>query len=168
MNRRGRKADYSVAGNVVWLSGSTNDRNRRRADPVASLRKSVSRLIGEVERSGKLRADIAAAIDARRYELYRRSENLGARASDRRLAAAQQLHVASVLRFVHAIAAAAGSERRAGKRVPAAHLDPLSESIRDLEASVMRTRQLSQDVLARCRRDWRAGASPPGPLHEGH
>jgi hypothetical protein len=146
------KASYKVIGNVVWLAGPPKDQDRRRTDPAASLKESITRLIAEVERSGRLKADIAAALDARRYALYQRSTTLGVRASNRSLAAAERSHVGSMLKFIYTIAAA-GSTHRAGKIEPAARLDPLTRSIRDLEAGVMRARQLSQDVLAQCQ--WR-------------
>lgn len=152
---RPTKASYKVTGKVVWLAGPPKDRNRRQIDPAASLKESITRLMAEVERSRRLKADIAAAVDARRYALYRRSTTLGVGASNRSLAAAERTHVGSMLKFIHAIAAA-GSDHRAGRIEPAARLDPLTQSIRDLEAGVMRARQLSRDVLAQCQwRDWR-------------
>lgn len=166
LNGRGGKIAYDVTGNVVWLTHPRKHRGCRRVDAIDALKQSVTRLVGEIERSGRLKTDITAAIDVRRYELYRRSETLGAHASDRGLAAAQRIHVGSLLKFVYAIAAA-GSDDRAGEPKPAARPDPLAKSIRELEASVMRARRLSQDVLTQCqRRDWREGASPRGqPRH---
>lgn len=140
----GGRATYSVAENVIWLACPPKDRSCRRIDAVNSLKQSVTRLIAEVERSGRLKTDIAAAVDARRYELYKRSVTVGAHASDRTLAAAQRIHLGSVLKFVHTIAAA-GPERRAVKIKPAASLDRLAKSIRDLEATVVRAQQLSRE-----------------------
>ncbi len=158
LKRRGPRAAYDVTGNVLWLT--------RRPDPITALKQSIARLADEIARSGRLKADIAAAIGVRRYELYRRSAALGSRASERTLAAAQGTHVECLLKFVHAIAAA-GAESRAGKREPAAPLDPLAKSIRELEASVERAQRLSKGMLRHCQtRDCRGGASPPSrPRH---
>lgn len=145
------KACYKVTGNVVWLAGPPKDQDRRHIDPAGSLKESITRLMAELERSGRLKADIAAAVDARRYALFRRSTALGVCASNRSLAAAERSHVGSMLKFIHAIAAA-GSDHRAGRIEPAARLGPLAQSIRDLEAGVMRARQLSRDVFAQCQR----------------
>ena len=106
MSGHGGKATYNVTGNVIWLTSPAKDRDCGRIDSVTSLKQSVARLIAEIERSGRLKADIATAVAARRYELYKGSVTLGAHASDRTLAAAQRIHLGSVLKFVHAIAAA--------------------------------------------------------------
>jgi hypothetical protein len=160
LNGRGRKTTYEVSGNVVWLAAyPTKGRDRLSANPVASLKQSVTRLVGEIERSERLRAEIAEAIDARRYELYRRSINVGVKASNRNLAAAGRTHLGSLLKFVHALAAA-GAGERGGDSGSAARLDPLSRSMRELEASLERARRLSRDMLVQCQRcDWREGSS---------
>ncbi len=161
---RRRKVPYNVTANVVWLTSPASDRDCRHIDPINSLKQSVARVAAEVERSGRLKAEIAAAVDARRYPLYGRSMTLGTRASERSLAASQRIHVGNLLSFVHAIAAA-GSSHRAGKSESAARLDPLTASIRELEAILERARRLSRDVLAECqRRDWGEGTSPLGGL----
>lgn len=161
---RRRKVPYNVTANVVWLTSPASDRDCRHIDPINSLKQSVARVAAEVERSGRLKAEIAAAVDARRYPLYGRSMTLGTRASERSLAASQRIHVGNLLSFVHAIAAA-GSSHRAGKSESAARLDPLTASIRELEAILERARRLSRDALAECqRRDWGEGTSPLGGL----
>lgn len=154
LKARGRRAAYEVTGNVVWLT--------RRADPILALKQSLMCLSGQIERSGRLKTDIATAIGVRRYELYKCSASRGGLARERSLAAAQSIHFDCLLKFVHAIAAA-GSETRAQKREPAARLDPLARSIRDLEASLERARLLSREVLAQCQRpDWREHITAPG------
>lgn len=164
LSARRRKVPYNVTGNVVWLTSPASDRDCRHIDPINSLKQSVARLAAEVERSGRLKAELAAAVDARRYPLYGRSMTLGTRASERSLAASQRIHVGNLLSFVHAIAAA-GSSHRAGKSESAARLDPLTASIRELEAILERARRLSRDVLAECqRRDWGECTSPLGGL----
>lgn len=165
LNRRGRKAAYEVTGNVLWLvRRRTNGPGSRSADPIASLKQSVTRLTCELERSERLKADIAQAIGARRYELCRRSMNLGVSALNRSLAAAQDICVGSLLRFVHTLAAA-GAGERGGNAASAARLDSLAKSIGELEANLERARCLSRDMLAQCqRRDWRSFASAPGQL----
>ena len=70
---RRRKVPYNVTANVVWLTSPASDRDCRHIDPINSLKQSVARVAAEVERSGRLKAEIAAAVDARRYPLYRRS-----------------------------------------------------------------------------------------------
>jgi len=162
MRGRSSKAAHDVTGNVVWLNRPAGKRDVPRVNAVASLQQSVTRLVGEIERSGRLKADIAAAIETRRYELYRRSASAGARASNRSLAAAQRDHVGSLLKFIHTIAAA-GSDGRPAEREGPARLDPLARSIRELEASVKRAHRLSRDVLTQCQRpDWRESVSPLG------
>lgn len=160
MSGRTIEAAYKVTGNVVWLTQPARKRDGPRGNALASLQQSVTCLVGQIERSGRLRADIAAAIETRRYELYRCSMSVGERASSRALAAAQRAHVGSLLKFIHA-AAAADCDRRPEEREVPARLDPLARSIRELEASVDRARRLSRDVLAQCQRpDRRDGGSP--------
>lgn len=155
LTRRGKKVAYKRTGNVLRLT--------RCVDPAASLKQNVTRLVGEIERSGRLKTDIGAALDERRYELYRRSTTLGKRASDRSLAAAERTHVGSLLRFIRAIAAQC--DDRGARRLSAARPDSLSASIRELETNLERARQLSRDMLAQCQgRGLRAGSSPPGQL----
>lgn len=152
---RGRKTAYDVTGNVVWLARPAPARGRRSADPIASLKESVIRLTSQIERAERLKADIATAVDARRYELYKGSAGSDEHGPARALAGAQRMHVDSLLKFVHAIAAAG---RDHAPRTSAPLAPSLARSIRELEASVERTRQLSRDVLAQCqRRDWRGG-----------
>jgi HAMP domain-containing protein len=124
------------------------DRKRRLPDPVTSLKQSVSVLAREIKRSDKLKSDIAAAVDARRYALYRGSTMSGTRAADCSLAWAQSVHLSGLLRFVHSIAAA-GSDDRISSRT---ELDRLTESLRELRASLERARELSRNVLAQCQR----------------
>ena len=160
--RRGRAA-YEVTGNVLWLTRPARKRDRPRGTVLASLQQSVTRLVGEVARSERLRADIAAAIETRRYELYRSSVSTGERASSSTLAAAQRAHVGNLLKFLHAAAAADGGRRAEAREAPA-RLHPLARSIRELGASVDRARRLSQEVLTQCQRpDWRESLSPLGP-----
>jgi hypothetical protein len=140
-----------VRGNVVWLTYPARDRKRRSASPLDSLKQSASTLTREIERSMELRTDIAAALDARRYELYRGSTSSGARATDCSLARAQGIHLSSLLRFVHTMAAAGADDRR-GTSGPATQLDPLRRSLRELQVSLERTRALSLKVLAQCQR----------------
>jgi hypothetical protein len=155
VNGRAGKAAYHVTGNILWLRQPAKGRDLRGIDPIAALKQSVARLVGEMERSASLKADIAAAMDTRRYELYRHSAALGTRASDRGLAGAQRVHVGSLLKYVRAMAAA-GSVDRAQERAPAARLGPLAQSIRALEASLERARWLSADMVTQCQgRDWR-------------
>ena len=159
LSGRGGKAAYDVSGNVIWLSCPGKNPRLAPADPVASLKRNMRRLVDQIERSGRLKADIEAAIGTRRYELYRGCATSGARATEHSFAAAQRLHVGSLLKFLHAVAAAGSdSGDRAASRDVAAQLNPLTRSIRKLEASVLRARQLSRDVLAQCqRRDGPAG-----------
>lgn len=165
MSGRGR---YDLTRNVTWLAFEAGQRESRRDAALTALHQSVSLLVGQIQRSERLRADIAAGIEIRRYELYRRSVSAGAGASHRSLAAAQRVHLGCLLQFVHAIAAAA-PEDHARDSDPAAPREPLVTSIRELEASVSRTRRLSRDMLTECQRpDWREGASArdesrPGP-----
>lgn len=162
MSGRSSKAAYKVTGNVFWLTKPARKRDVPRVNALASLQQSVTRLVGEIERSGRLRADIAAAIETRRYELYRCSSSAGARASSRGLAAAQRAHVGSLLKFIHTIAAA-GPDRRPDEREVPARLNPLARSIRELEATVSRAQRLSRDVLIQCQRpDWRESVSSLG------
>ena len=162
-SRRSRKAPYAVSGNVVWLVPATAARNHSRIDPIASLRQSMSRLAAEIDRSDKLKADITAAIRARRYQMYKCSTHLGAHASARSLAAAQSMHVGSLLKVVYAIAEAGGLQA-GGEREPSARPDPLAQSLRELDRSLRRARQLSQDMLAQCRsRDRRQGSAQDYP-----
>jgi len=145
------RVSREVRGNVVWLTYPARDRNRRPSSPVDSLKQSASTLAREIERSKELRTDIAAALDARRYELYRGSTTAGARATDSSLAKAQGAHLGSLLRFVHTMAAAA-SDVRGRTSGPAAQLDLLRRSLRELQVSLERTRELSLNVLAQCQR----------------
>ena len=145
-------------GNVIWLSFPARDPQRRSTDPVASLKQSVAALAREIERSGKLNSDIAAAVDAGRYERYKVSVSAGARA-ERMLAGAQRIHLTSLLKFVHTIAGA-GSGARAREDRGAARLDTLTGSIRELQASLERAQELSQTMLEHSqRRDWCGGTS---------
>lgn len=163
MSRRTRS--YDVSGNVVWLTPPAGNRRLRNVDLLATLGSSLARLAGEVRRSERLKADIAAAVDARRYELFRRAASLGPRASTRSLAAAQRSHVGSLLQFIHAIAAA-GSEPRAGELRAPTRIAPLARSIRELEASVERAGQASRAVLQQCQvPDWREGIAAANRGH---
>lgn len=139
-----RKVAYNRIGNVLWLSASGKEQSS--GDPVASLKQSVERLAGEIARSGRLKTDITAALDARRDQVYRRSMTLGAGTFDRSLAAAERTHVGSLLKFVHAIAAT-GSNGSRGGGASAAHHDSLTDSIRELETHLERARLLSRDML---------------------
>lgn len=147
------KVTCEVRGNIIWLTRPPRDRKRRSADPLASLKRNVAALAREIEWSQKLRTDIAAAVRARRYELYKGTAMLGQHA-DRGLASAQGVHLASLLKFIHAIAAGTPDEHHGG-RLPAVTPDRLATSIRELQASLKQAQRLSQDVLAQCQhRDW--------------
>jgi len=140
---------------VIWLPPAIPTRRSGGAGAVAALRQSVAELGGQIQRSLALQADIAVAIRTRRYELYRSCAASGGRASERGLAAAQRAHLAGLLLFVHAIAAAGGAQlvREGG---PPDRLGTLSRSIWEFEASVARTRRLSRDMLTECQgADWR-------------
>lgn len=140
-NARAKRLSYEIVGNVLWL---------RSHDPVRALGQSVTRLTAQIERSGKLKADIAAAVELRRNELYRRAVFAGAQASERVLARRQRDHVGRLLAYIQAVAAAPRSEPP-GTGGSAAE-DPLKRSILDLEASLERARQLSRAFLRECRR----------------
>lgn len=160
---RGRKTAYTVTENIIWLARPAPLRRARPADSLASLQRAVSQLVGEIQRSQCLKAEIAAALEARRYELYRCSVSAGGRASSRSLAAAQRAHVGSLLKYIHGIAAAVPGHR-AGACDPPPPAQPLARSIRELGASVSRARRLSQDMLTQCQRpDWREGIAPLDP-----
>jgi hypothetical protein len=163
LSRRSRKAPYAVSGNVIWLVAATAARDDGRIDPIASLRQSMSRLAAEIDRSDKLKTDIRAAIHARRYEMYKGSTHRGVRESERGLAAAQSLHVGSLLQVIHAIAEA-GVLRAGADRQPSARPAVLAQSLRALEHSLRRARQLSQDMLAQCQGgEWRHGGAQDRP-----
>lgn len=166
LNGRRRRAAYSVTGNVVWLSFPARDLDFRRVDPIALLKRNLAQLVGEIERSERLNTDLAAAIDARCYQLYRHSARRKVSTTDRCLAATQRNHVGTMLQFLHAVAAT-GRDQGPGAREPAAQCDRLAYSIRELEASLQRARRLSQAVLTQCqRRDRREDISPAGqPRH---
>lgn len=142
---------------------SSGSAPRRELGIGVSLQESVARLGREIERSRQLKADISAAVEDRRYELHKCSTTIGPRAAERSLAAAQRGHLASLLKVIHAIAAAAAA--KSGDRAPPARralpFDPLARNIRELGASVERARRLSQDVRVECEgRGWREGTSP--------
>ncbi|MGA7539461.1 MAG: hypothetical protein WBW93_11935 [Steroidobacteraceae bacterium] len=135
-----------IRGNVVWLTYPARDRKRRSTDPAASLKQSVAVLAREIKRSDKLKIDIAAAVDARRYALYRGSTMSGAHAANCSLARAQSIHLSGLLRFVHSIAAAGSDDRTRSTT----ELDRLTGSLRELRASLERARELSRNVLMQC------------------
>lgn len=146
-------------GNVIWLTFPARGPKRRPSASITSLTQSVAALAREIERSGKLNSDIAAALDAGRYERYKVSASAGADA-DRMLAGAQRLHLTSLLKFVHATAAA-GSDARARENRRAAPLDTLTRGICDLQTSLERARELSPTLLEHSqRRDWSGSTSP--------
>ncbi|HJS90340.1 MAG TPA: hypothetical protein VJ738_10285 [Steroidobacteraceae bacterium] len=145
-------------GNVIWLTFPARGPKRRPSASITSLPQSIAALAREIERSGKLNSDIAAAVDAGRYERYKVS--MSGPHEDRMLAGAQRLHLTSLLKFVHATAAA-GSDARARENRSAARLDTLAGSIRELQASLERARELSRTMLQQSqRRDWRGSTSP--------
>lgn len=131
-----------VRGNVIWLDYPARD-HKRSTDPVASLKQSVAILSREIERSGTLGSEIAAAVEAGRYELCKISTTH----ADRSLARVQRSHLGSLLRFVRAIAAT-GSGDGARASQPASQLDSLTKSIRELQASLARARRLSRDLMS--------------------
>jgi ribosomal protein S6E (S10) len=148
------KVTCEVRGNVVWLTYPARDRKRQSTDPLAALKRSVAALAREIEWSQKLRNDIAAGVDARRYELYKGTVILGGH-GERGLADAQGIHLGSLLKFIHSVAAGGQDERRGERRPAAARSDRLAKSISDLQASLRQAQQLSRDMLAQCRRhDW--------------
>lgn len=142
LSRRTGNTVRGTRGNVVWLADPRASRSRSSTDAVASLKQSVARLAAEIERSGNLRAEIATAVSARRYAAYKYATTLGTHAAERCLVRAQDTHLISLLRFVHAIAATPSADRaRNEKRV--APSDPLPTTIRELKASVRHARELS-------------------------
>lgn len=132
-------------GNVIWLRG----RETSPTDAVASLKRTVAALAREIEWSHRLRTEIASAVRERRYEIYKGSVIMG-RDADTGLARAQDLHLSTLLRFIHAIAAA-GSDEQPGECRPAARFDRLAASIRELRASLTQAQQLSRDMLRQSR-----------------
>lgn len=157
---RGSRVARAVEGNIVWLTYPARARKRLSADPVASLKQSVADLALTIGRAEKLRTDIAAAISARRYEVYRRSTISGPTATERGLAHAQRVHLNCLLKFVHTIAAAGAADPAQEVRV-----DPLARSIGELKTSMQRAKQLSRDVLAHTQcRDWSSLTSRPPQL----
>ncbi len=153
---RAAQADGEVMGNIVWLDHPARGRKRPSTDPIVSLKRSVAELRLRINQSRKLRTDIAAEVSARRYELYRGSMASGAQAVERCLAAAQGVHLKSVLRFVHAVLAARSNDM-AIESAQRSHFDSLVAGFRELGESVKRAQRLSRDmrVQAECR-DWAA------------
>lgn len=150
------KVARESTGNVIWLTFPARNQQRRSDDPIASLKQSVAALAREIERSGKLNSDIAAAVDAGRYERYKVAVSAGAHA-DRMLAGAQRIHLTSLLKFVHTIAATGFGARREDRT--AARLDTLTGSIRELQASLERARVLSWAMLEHSQRRDRSGSA---------
>jgi hypothetical protein len=157
---RGAMPVRKVTGNIIWLS----DPERPRKGPssftesLSSLQRSLARLTRQIERSGKLKAEIATAVDDRRYELLKRSIGTGTRVAERSLVTAQCVYIRDLLRIVHSIAA-----EHPGSRISmtqGAPSDPLARNIRALGGRVRFAGELTRDVRAGCEsRDWRRGKS---------
>ena len=150
LSSRTAAAIRDSTGNVIWLARPGQDRKRPPADPVAALKQSVARLALEIERSGRLRSDIATAVRTSRYTQYKSSAQSGAQAAERSLVRLQGTHLISQLQFVHAIASVRSASSAVNKQIDL--LAPLTASIRQLQANVKRARQLSQDMLSQSQR----------------
>jgi len=166
--KRRANATYEVTGNVIWVSlarrDRRTDRGHTRSALAGTLAKRVAQLGREIERSRELQCEIAAASTAQRYELFKFLAHSKERSWEWALASAQRAHLLSLLKFVRAIAAAQSVASRTALGTRSDPVEALAKSIRELQASLKRTRELTQGLLAQRPRQVPTESDAAAPL----